>query len=158
MTIIAPVDGDFLDPAWAVAVSDAINSLLVLSNAWSTYTPVWSSSGTQPVLGNGTITGRYQQTGKTAMAYGKLTIGSTTTFGTGSYRVSVPIAASSTDNAPGPLWIFDSGTASRSGTSFWVTTTTLWLTAAASGDITATNPQTFAINDIIAWFAMYETP
>lgn len=154
-TIAAPVDGDLIDPAWAEAITAALNNLTAV--AWSPYTPVWSSSGTQPAIVNGTIAGRYTLIGKIAIVYGKLTVGAGTTFGSGSYRVSVPVAASSIDNAPGALWIFDSGTASRTGATFWVTTTTLWLTAASGGDVTPTNPQTFALNDILAWCAIYET-
>lgn len=61
--------------------------------AWSTYTPTWASSGTQPVLGNGTLTGRYHQIGKSVKGQILLTPGSATTFGTGTYTFSLPVAS-----------------------------------------------------------------
>jgi len=57
---------------------------------WQTYTPTWSSSGTQPGLGNGTINGRYARFGKTVHFDTSLIIGSTSTAGTGNYRISLP--------------------------------------------------------------------
>lgn len=62
------------------------------------YTPTWSSTDIQPVLGNGTIYGRYALLGKLVHLYIELTMGSTTTYGTGTYRFSLPIASD------GRLW------------------------------------------------------
>ncbi len=61
--------------------------------SWTTYTPVWSSSGTQPVLGNGSIAGRYAIVNKIGFAQIRIVVGSTTTVGTGNYYVSFPVAA-----------------------------------------------------------------
>lgn len=58
---------------------------------WTSYTPAWSSSGTQPTLGNGTSAGEYFQTEKLVFVRGIITFGSTTTFGTGNYAISVPV-------------------------------------------------------------------
>ncbi len=58
--------------------------------AWQDYTPAWTSSGTQPSLGNGTIVGRYLHIGDMVMARFLLTIGSTSTNGSGDYRISMP--------------------------------------------------------------------
>ncbi|MCF2532726.1 hypothetical protein [Yinghuangia soli] len=61
--------------------------------AWTAYTPSWDISGmTNPVLGNGTIKGRYQLIGKTVVFAVRIAMGSTTTYGgSGFYRVTVPI-------------------------------------------------------------------
>jgi hypothetical protein len=74
--------------------------------SWTSYSPAWTvSSGTNPSIGNGTITGRYVQHGSGAdsliIATAKITIGSTTTVGSGAYRVSLPVAVS----APDSFWI-----------------------------------------------------
>jgi hypothetical protein len=58
---------------------------------WQPYTPVWSSSGTNPNIGNGTIIGRYCVIGKMCTVVVKLNAGSTTTFGTGNYKISLPV-------------------------------------------------------------------
>lgn len=64
--------------------------------AMQTWTPVWASNATQPVLNNGTLTGRYQQSGKIVTFSISLVAGSTTTFGTGAYSLTLPIAAAAT--------------------------------------------------------------
>lgn len=62
------------------------------SQAWDSYTPAWTSTGTAPALGNGTLTGFYKQVGKTVHVRIVLTLGSTSTVGTGTYRLSLPVA------------------------------------------------------------------
>ena len=57
------------------------------------YTPAWSSSGTPPSLGNGTILGRYHIHGKLCTVFIHLVPGDTTTFGTGNYNFSLPYTA-----------------------------------------------------------------
>jgi hypothetical protein len=57
---------------------------------WQAYTPSWTSNGTQPSLGNGTISGRYIVIGNLCIAHFRLIMGSTTTFGTGAYLISLP--------------------------------------------------------------------
>ena len=64
--------------------------------AWDSYTPTWTAITTNPALGNGTITGRYLRIGKTVMFQIVLTMGSTTTYGTGGWTFSLPVAAAST--------------------------------------------------------------
>lgn len=61
--------------------------------AWTSYTPTWTAATTNPVLGNGTLVGRYKQFGKTVLVNITLTAGSTTTFGTGAYSFALPFAA-----------------------------------------------------------------
>ena len=69
-----------------------------IGEAWIAYTPSWTSGGTQPVLGNGSITGFYTQVNKIVIARMFLVAGSTTTFGTGSYSFSFPVAAKAVAN------------------------------------------------------------
>ena len=60
---------------------------------WTTYTPVWSSNGgTQPALGNGTLTGRYVSLGPTIVGEIRMVAG-TVGFnrGTGKYYFSLPV-------------------------------------------------------------------
>ena len=60
---------------------------------WTTYTPVLYGSTTNPVLGNGSITGRYMNVGATIFGEIRIIAG-TTGFsrGSGSYSVSLPAA------------------------------------------------------------------
>lgn len=81
------------------------------ATAWTSYTPTWGSSGTAPALGNGTISGRYQKFAKTVIASWQMTIGSTSTVGTGTYTWTLPVAASTALGSfqmLGNGWFFDS--------------------------------------------------
>ena len=60
----------------------------IISNVQS-YTPTWGSTGTAPSLGNGTLTGSYQQFGKLVYFRAVLTLGSTSTIGTGQYHLTL---------------------------------------------------------------------
>lgn len=62
------------------------------SSAWTTYTPTWTASTTNPVIGNGTLDGAYQKVGRMVSFRARLAVGSTTTNGTGTYFLTVPVA------------------------------------------------------------------
>lgn len=63
--------------------------------AWTSWTPTWTASGSNPALGNGTLVGAYKQIGSLVIARFKLTIGSSTTKGTGNWRLSYPVTPNS---------------------------------------------------------------
>jgi hypothetical protein len=63
--------------------------------ASTSFTPVWTCSGTAPVIGNGTLTGAYWKVQNLIFFLITLTAGSTTTFGTGTYRFNLPFIAAS---------------------------------------------------------------
>jgi hypothetical protein len=65
----------------------------VIPAGMTAFTPTWSSSGTQPVIGNGTISGRYTRFSKLVFATWLVIPGSTTTFGTGTYNLTLPVTA-----------------------------------------------------------------
>jgi hypothetical protein len=64
-----------------------------LLGPWQSYTPAWTASTTNPTLGNGSLTGQYMLVGKTCHVQLGLSIGSTTTIGSGTYQFSVPFTA-----------------------------------------------------------------
>lgn len=61
--------------------------------SWTSYPAAWTSSGTAPNLGNGVLIGRYQKLGRTVDMTINLTVGTTTTGGTGNSFLSLPIQA-----------------------------------------------------------------
>ena len=67
--------------------------------AWVTYTPTWTASTTNPTLGNGSLVGRYVRDGRTITGNINMTLGSTTTIGSGNYSWDLPVAASDTATA-----------------------------------------------------------
>lgn len=71
-------------------ISDSTGLRSTGAASWSIYTPVLTASGTNPVLGNGGIAGRYMVLGKTVHLAVQILIGSTTQRGTGGWHVSLP--------------------------------------------------------------------
>jgi hypothetical protein len=116
--------------------------------AWTTYTPTWTSSGTAVALGNGVLVGKYIQIGKTVHVRISLTMGSTTTFGTGFYQWLLPVTAVS-DIQAGSCLIRDTGTTDRGATAYTISTTQVVAAAGTGGVVTNINPQTFANTDVI---------
>lgn len=58
---------------------------------WQTYTPLWTASTTNPVIGNGSVTGRYVTIGATIMGEIRVLAGSANfTRGSGTYYLSLP--------------------------------------------------------------------
>jgi hypothetical protein len=68
------------------------DALKALSEAWTAYTPAWTATGTNPTLGNGTIVGHYSRVNKRVDFWIKLTVGSTTSIGSGTYILTLPVA------------------------------------------------------------------
>lgn len=56
------------------------------------FTPTWTSSGSAPSIGNGTFTGYFSMTGKKVYLRFKFVGGSGTTWGTGTYYITLPVA------------------------------------------------------------------
>ena len=143
---------------WTAAIANQIGA------AWESFTPTWTSSGTQPAIGNGTLIGKYTQIQKLVIAEMTVTMGSTTTYGTGNYRLGLPITAKT------PLWayahtgtarIYDASTATIYVTvmGFFAGATTYvqgWTNGAAGGAFGATVPMTFAVSDEITVQVCYE--
>jgi hypothetical protein len=60
---------------------------------WTAYTPILTGSTTNPVIGNGSITGRYMNTGATIFGEIRIIAGTSGfTRGLGVYKVSLPTA------------------------------------------------------------------
>jgi hypothetical protein len=97
--------------ATTVSATTVVLSGSNLSSSWTSYTPVLTSSGTNPVIGNGTAEGWYKVIGKTCFVRGNILMGSTTTFGTGEWYVSMPFTAAHADAILLHANILESGTA-----------------------------------------------
>jgi hypothetical protein len=148
---------------WGVPVTNAVNDhdtqLLQINGPWVAASNIlWCSSGTQPSLGNGILTGHYNRFGTNRLIFTfQLTMGSTTTFGTGTWFIRVPITptADAVNECIGTLWILDAGTLDKAGVMKFENTTDLTLVATSGGVVTPTNPQTWAVNDKIRGSMIY---
>ncbi|MEV7908381.1 hypothetical protein, partial [Streptomyces anulatus] len=92
--------------------------------SWTSFTPTWTGSTTNPVIGNGTLAGAFLQVGKTIHFRIAMVAGSTTTFGSGTWSFNLPVAAAAVQSAaafaddfsasaryPGAAWLTSGVTA-----------------------------------------------
>lgn len=70
-----------------------VRSAHALTGRWIGWTPSWTASTSNPVLGNGALTGRYRLLDRTVFFNLLLVAGSSTTFGTGFWQLSLPVEA-----------------------------------------------------------------
>lgn len=134
-----------------------------LQEAWDSYTPVWTGTTTNPVIGNGTIVGSYMQVGKTVHVRVTITMGSTTTYGSGTYEVTLPVNAAGTGIQLLQCELGDAGviyTAKARVSSAAPTKVLLFTLPTTAGNqdraVTATVPFTFANTDTIRFNGTYE--
>jgi hypothetical protein len=77
-----------VDAAMMNTLRDALKAI---GDPWTAYTPTWAATGTAPAIGNGSIVGGYIAAGKFIHFRAVITMGTTTTFGTGTYTISPPV-------------------------------------------------------------------
>ena len=132
-----------------------------LVGAWTAYTPTWTASTTNPVIGNGTITGSWVQFGKTIHFRATITPGSTTTFGAGAYSVSIPATSAAFEqlvtlvHAKGTTNIY-SGVGRISASSTTVTRSLFVQGASSTLGWTPTVPATLASADVVTITGTYQ--
>lgn len=125
-----------------------------------TFTPTWTSSGTQPAIGNGTLSGRYFRIQKLVFVQILFIAGSTTTYGTGNYAFAVPTNARSglygyMSNGICRVYDASAGTTYFGQSSFYAETGKVQ--AYMSGGLLGqTVPMTFALADEIVMAYWYE--
>jgi hypothetical protein len=135
-----------------------------LNGVFTSYTPTWSSTGSAPSIGNGSIVGKWWRQGQTVYFSILLTAGSSTTFGSGAWKFTVPIAIESS----GSLSFVVSGVAvdnsagnaafAVSSTGFLLSSSTvfeLWVPGGASNVVTPTAPMAWATSDVLEIVGSY---
>ena len=129
-------------------------ALGILGGDGQSYTPSWTAATTNPVLNNGTIVGQWYYINTHLVWYSVLlTMGGSTTFGTGVYSFSLPVTAARVQGG-------FSGRLTQ-GSSNQSCTGAIYNTAAVrilhgSGSVSSASPWTWASGDIIALAGVYE--
>jgi hypothetical protein len=147
-------------PAGHAVVAADMDAYENLTAVWTDYSGslAWTAASVNPALGNGTKTARYIQTGKLVLYAGVITMGSTTTFGTGLWSISLPVTSNGTLGvATGVVMVYDSSSATghRPGAVRHNSTTKVDIMS-TTGNVDATNPITWATSDNLRWFITYE--
>ena len=136
------------------------DNLKAIGDPWTAYTPTWTATTTNPAIGNGTIVGSYSEVGKWIRFRLKVTMGSTTTYGSGAYLFSLPVAplaslSSDAFNVQGV--VFDTSATARAFRSGYLGgASALALADQAGAVVNATVPFTLANGDSISITGSYE--
>jgi hypothetical protein len=120
-----------------------------LGDAWTAYTPV--VTGTGWVAGNATLIGGWIEINNWVEGRFTITIGSTTTVGTGAYSITLPKTSAVTNiNAGGGLTVFDTSAPATRQRHMYINTST---TVAAQDDsgtfVSGTAPFALATGDTL---------
>jgi hypothetical protein len=121
------------------------------------FTPAWTGTGSNPAIGNGTISSAYWLRGRTCHYVGKITMGSTTTFGSGSWLISAPVNLISTDQATGILYCDDTSTSANNRAGALTGSSASTFALQVLSNVTPTSPFTWAVGDSFRWHVSYET-
>lgn len=139
-------------------IVDQIDSLTAAG--WTAFTPTWTGSGSNPVIGNGTLAGWYRRPASSDIVdvVWRVVMGSTTTFGSGTWWLSTPVApsVSAALRTVGAAYLLDAGTLDKAGVCKFEDATKIKLVATSGGVVTPTNPHTWANTDIILAGASFE--
>ncbi len=137
--------------------NNVLGELTAISSAWAEFGSVaWTASSVNPAIGNGTLTAHYTRVGSLLLYKGAIVMGSTTTFGTGYWILSIPYAITGSNRNVGVAGLHDASltTNDRAGALEVLSSTTFRVTA--DGRLDATTPFTWASGDILQWFLCAE--
>jgi hypothetical protein len=130
----------------------------VTGAAWRPYTPVWGGT-TAPAIGNGTIVGAYYRDGRNCRYRITITMGSTTTYGTGAYTLTLPftpVGTYSTNSVVGNGTITNGWLRQVVALFSWANKIGLFLSVNESY-VSATSPAAWASGMVICIEGAYET-
>lgn len=144
-----------------VTDTDMIGKILplldALTSAGTPYNPGWYAATTNPVIGNGSITGTYRRVGKWGDVALQIIIGSTSTMGSGSYEFELPagwaLPAGAWNNNQGIGNVFDTSASVYYACTIGAVsgnTNRFRLRSHSLGNLNATNLVTLATGDQIS--------
>lgn len=156
VTLDASLDEAFIDAnSWAAttftdnATGDANDNKIYLPSVVST-TPTWTGSSSNPAIGDGQLFGSHTRRGEDCRARITLSIGSTTTLGSGYFKFTLPYAPA--DVVTGTAILIDAST----GTPYTLGvlcptggTNELRLVVGGTGYMSGTSPVTLASGDVL---------
>jgi hypothetical protein len=117
----------------------------------------WTSAGTAPTIGNGSIVGAYLQSGGLVAFRGRITMGSITTFGSAnSWQINRPVTALA-GVGTGGCTVFDASTTANKGPAVVSSSSTTLLSFfGVGGPFASTVPIPWASGDYFDFGIVYE--
>lgn len=147
------------------AVADKLLSGWNTQGGWTSYSPAWTTSGSQPVLGNGQLTGEYTRVGDWVYVRVGLTIGSTTSAGGAGqgWAFSIPVTSRYVAaHNPYPIWCGGGVLRDVSATKYYGCTSyadstggNIGLMFTDTGTVSASTPFLFAVGDFCGLTVAY---
>ena len=135
------------------------DALAALTDVWTDFSGsfAWTATTSNPAIVDGTIVAEYAQIGKLVIYRGRITMGASTTYGTGTWLISTPVSMVE-GSVTGTAMLLDSSlTANRRSGCAFPSGLTKWLFYAGSGGVVdATSPFTWASGDSLTWTIIYE--
>jgi hypothetical protein len=132
------------------------------SEGLTAYSPTWEGSSSNPAIGNGTIEAKYIQIGKVVTVFLTVTMGTTTTYGSGFWTFTLPVTAvgSGKNVGYGIFYCNDQTAASTQYVSaaYAVSSTTMVfdIASGARANIDNDSPFTWASTDVLRGSFTYE--
>lgn len=167
ITFAGGTSGHSFDETNVIAVGGTVTDSSTNSNVvdgrlipMASYVPVWTGAGSNPVIGNGTIVGYVTRRGRSVMVSVSIVMGSTTTYGTGAWYVSLPYIPSTSIGFYGSAHLVDSGTVIRVGTVVSLSDGTARCQFYGDSDtavVDSGRPFTWAVGDTLAFSLTYIT-
>lgn len=125
--------------------------------AWTPFAATWTATGTDPAIGNGTISASYRRIGTTGFYRGVIKMGTTTTYGTGGWEVSLPdgwTASNALGSSGYQSGLAECYQATTVGAGCYVvpggTVLNLWYGSSRAA-VTGTAPAGWAANQFVTW-------
>ena len=153
----------FSNQATSASYAATASTVPAYEGAWTSYTPVWTAASSNPSIGDGSLQGWYKVVGKTCFVRGNIVMGSSTTFGSGEWYVSMPFTASHADAILMTANLLDNGTAwynavlngARAGFNYKAPIQYQG-GAGTALDVNATQPFTWTNSDRFIWNGSFE--
>lgn len=130
------------------------------ADAWASYTPALTSTGTAPTMNAANRTGKYVRFGKRVSGWARFTfsaLGAGEGLGTGTYRFSLPSTPASPSSAGatlGPASYEDAGTRRYVGVASYVSGSTAAIHVDGGSEVSATAPVVPANGDV--WMLRFD--
>ena len=141
---------DAVASRWKAAILDAGSPIA--------FTPTWTGTGSNPAIGDGTLTGKYRQRGKTVWFEVRVVAGGTTTFGTGTYSWALPLTAAAANRSTAFGYVEDTGTSRYVCVAAMGTATFNLNFDGTNNQATSAVPMTWASTDTLTLQGEYELP
>ncbi len=152
-SIYTPTLGTTVPTAWLTEINTNFTAF-----EYSTFTPNWTASTTNPTLGSGTLTMKYFRLGQVGFWQLRAQFGAGFANGAGTYFWSLPSGWSTVDGAyqgAGNGRAFDDSLSASHAILFGLTSNTLFARLTSDSSLVSdTNPFTFAVNDFVAGSGM----